>query len=362
MCKVNLNNRYASREAAGRVLSRLLAHYQDYPNVLAIAVGKCSVPVAVALCKNLGVELDVIAAECVTIPNTFGEVKVAITSEGDHDINMDLLLFPTSFQRLITRLCAIEKQRLREELRRYRFSRGPSERKGHHVVLIEDGALVEPLIVAAKAVAAASPASITIVRPYATVKQIDECRLVADHVITAQVLGEPTTTHHMYHDNHDPSIAEIRYLLWDTWYGKGFYSSVADQSRRQLSNRSQPASEVINKDLWDGFLELFGRNHKGWSVTLKKVSFRSLTNRGGDTFHMENVVPQSRFVDLRTMAPQGIQLGFILDHRRQHYTIPMPRGIFFHNTATDNKILRISSAQDAFYIQVSLPRRVNLNH
>lgn len=204
---------FSDRDAAGRQLARRLAGAGLPADTLVLGIPRGGVPVAAAVARELGLELDVLAAHKVGAPFNPEFAVGAVTADGTTLTEPWALDEPDVTEAFLERESRVEIARAREREERLRRGRSAASLAGRTVVLIDDGvatgATVHAAVLAARARGAVR---VVVATPVAAAESLRRLGTIADEAI-ALATPEPFIAVGLWYESFeqvgDASLAEI---------------------------------------------------------------------------------------------------------------------------------------------------------
>ncbi|HEX6107096.1 MAG TPA: phosphoribosyltransferase family protein, partial [Gemmatimonadales bacterium] len=157
--------RYRNRAEAGAALARALERYRgEHPVVLGIPRG--GVPVAAAVARALGGELDVAVARKLGAPMHEELAVGAVTADGGRFLNQDVIDALGVSEEYLSQITEEQMGEARSREQRFRGGRPPAPLGGRTVILVDDGlATGATMRAAARSVLARGPARLIVAVP-----------------------------------------------------------------------------------------------------------------------------------------------------------------------------------------------------
>lgn len=174
---------FASRSAAGAVLAQSLDRYRD-TDALVLGIPRGGVPVAAAVARALGAELDVVVARKLGAPG-YPEVAIgAITADGTRILDQESCARLRVSVEYIEYVSAREEAEARRREARFRGTRPPPRIRGRPVIIVDDGlATGATMIAAVDAVRHAGPERVVVAVPVCAREACRALEAVADDVV-----------------------------------------------------------------------------------------------------------------------------------------------------------------------------------
>jgi predicted phosphoribosyltransferase len=211
------NIAFQDRSEAGRTLAALLASHSGASPAMVLAIPRRGVPVAVEVARSLGLPLDVLAIEKVSVwHDSWQQIRAAgaVAGPGVQAVNPDVVsALHVSPEDLEEALALAHQEQARKEWR----YRGPGpfpDIRARTVILVDDaietGATMRAAI---QAVRAHDPASIVVAAPMGSAKACAELKHLAQEVVCPVEVGEFTPVHDCYRTSPPLTDEEVRGLL-----------------------------------------------------------------------------------------------------------------------------------------------------
>jgi predicted phosphoribosyltransferase len=206
--------RYRDRAAAGAVLAEQLMKYAGQ-NVAVFGVGAGGVAVAAPIARALGADLDVLAAQQLTLPGQPDQLWGAVAVLGEC---VQVVAEQDTHRRTAAELGDTVRRRDLTELRQleetYRAGRPPERVTSRLVIVVGDGlASLAAMRAAASAVRRHRPAQLVIALPTATTQMSRELGRVADEVICPLSAGLFQSDGSVYSDSAGISVDDVTRML-----------------------------------------------------------------------------------------------------------------------------------------------------
>lgn len=161
-------DKYTDRRAAGRVLAKALAIYQNKPNTLVLALPRGGVPVGYEIAKTLHLPLDVYIARKLGVPDEEELAMGAIAMGNSCVLNEEIIRERFVSAAAIEKVKQAEQQELERRVKRYRGNKAFPQIADHTIIIVDDGiatgATLRAVIAAIKAF---HPAKIVVAVPVA---------------------------------------------------------------------------------------------------------------------------------------------------------------------------------------------------
>lgn len=205
---------YRDRTEAGEVLAAELESYRGAAGVLVLALPRGGVPVAAAIARELGAELDVMVVRKLGVPGHEELAMGAVASGGVKAINSDIV---EALGILREELDEAVEREIAEVARReavFRGVRPPAAILGKTVILVDDGLATGATMRAAiAAVRAHGPREIVVAVPVAPEDTLRSIRRAANKVVCPLIPAEFSAVGQFYADFSQVSTVEARKLL-----------------------------------------------------------------------------------------------------------------------------------------------------
>jgi len=175
--------RYRDRAEAGVLLARALERYHGQRPVV-IGIPRGGVPVAAAVARGLGGELDVVVARKLGAPMHEELAIGAVTADGGRFLNEDIIHALGVGDEYLSRVTDEQMREARSREQRFRGIRAAPSLTGRTVILVDDGlATGATMRAAARAVRARGPARLVIAVPVGSAEACAALAAEADEVV-----------------------------------------------------------------------------------------------------------------------------------------------------------------------------------
>lgn len=179
-----MENLFADRTEAGRLLAGKLAAYRGQPGVIVMALPRGGVPVAYEVARELSAPLDVFLVRKLGTPGGEELAMGAIAEGGARVLNQQVVTSLQIPMDTIERVTQRESQELERRAAAYRAGRDRPDLADRTVILVDDGlATGATMRVAVKAMRQHHPAKIIVAVPVAPPETCEALRSEADEVV-----------------------------------------------------------------------------------------------------------------------------------------------------------------------------------
>jgi predicted phosphoribosyltransferase len=175
---------FANRIEAGRLLSEPLGKYAGRDDLLVLGLPRGGVPVAYEIAKHLRAPLDVFIVRKLGVPGFEELAAGAIASGGVRVLNHDVIRAIPHAVEVIEAVTAKEKDELQRREQLYRDGRPAPQLRGQTVILVDDGlATGATMRAAVEALRHSGAARIVVAVPVGPPDTCREIKRVADETI-----------------------------------------------------------------------------------------------------------------------------------------------------------------------------------
>ncbi len=175
------------REAAGEILAEMLAEWRD-SGALVVAIPAGGVPVAAALARWLGLDLEAAPTSKILLPWTAEAGYGAVAWDGTVVLNHEMLIRAGLSEEEVGRGIAETREKVAGRVARLRPGRAPLAVRERTVILVDDGlASGYTMVAAAQALRAAGAAKIIVAVPTGHPEAIGRVAPLADGLYCANV-------------------------------------------------------------------------------------------------------------------------------------------------------------------------------
>jgi predicted phosphoribosyltransferase len=177
---------FADRDDAARALARALDAWRGR-RPLVVAIPRGAVPMAAAIARALGGDLDIVLVRKLGAPFN-PELAVGAIDEGGWRYAAPHAREAGADERYLAKVAERELATIRERRARYTPGRGPLDAKGRVVIVVDDGLATGSTMVAAlHALRAREPARLVCAVPVASREALALVRTLADEVVCLEV-------------------------------------------------------------------------------------------------------------------------------------------------------------------------------
>jgi len=209
-----LEQTFADRAEAGRLLAEKLAKYAGRDDVIVLGLPRGGVPVAYEVARLLGAPLDVFVVRKLGVPG-FEELAFgAIASGGVRVLNEDVARSLPASNEIIEAVTSREIAEVERREQLYRDGRAAPEVRGRVAILIDDGlATGATMRAAARALRKRGVARIVVAVPVGPPDTCREFEAEADEVVCALTPAYFQAVGQYYVDFSQTNDEEVRELL-----------------------------------------------------------------------------------------------------------------------------------------------------
>ncbi|HYW04138.1 MAG TPA: phosphoribosyltransferase family protein [Gammaproteobacteria bacterium] len=209
---------FTDRTEAGRRLAEALRGQGVGGEAIVLGLPRGGVPVAEAVARVLGAELDIIIVRKLGLPGQEELAMGAIASGGGRALNEDLAGMLQLDEADIARVEARERRELERREKLYRGERPAPAVADREVVLVDDGlATGATMRAAVAAVRSLGPARVVVAVPVAPSEAVERLRAEADEVICLATPEPFLAVGRWYRDFGQTSDAEVGAVLARAW-------------------------------------------------------------------------------------------------------------------------------------------------
>jgi predicted phosphoribosyltransferase len=204
---------FLDRSDAGARLAERLGAYRG-PDTLVLGIPRGGVPVAAAVARALGAELDVVVARKLAAPISEELAIGAITADGGRFLNQEMVRSLDVDEKYIERVTQAQKSEAARREIRFRGDAAAPRIAGRTVVLVDDGlATGATMIAAARSVRAKKPSKLIVAVPVGSREACDALRSEADTVVCLTTPEPFWAVGLHYRDFSQTEDAEVEALL-----------------------------------------------------------------------------------------------------------------------------------------------------
>ena len=209
-----MEEQFANRTEAGKVLATRLAAYANTLNTLVLALPRGGVPVAYEVAIRLHLPLDVMVVRKLGVPGREEMAFGAIASGGVRLLNRETIRSWQISKRAIELITAQEQRELERRENAYRDDRPKPVIKGKTILLIDDGlATGATMHAAVTALRQQHPARIVIAVPTAAPSTCAQFRHEVDEIVCAITPDPFEAVGRWYKDFTQTTDDQVRDLL-----------------------------------------------------------------------------------------------------------------------------------------------------
>lgn len=179
-----MQDTFADRTEAGRLLAERLLHYERHPDAIVLALPRGGVPVGVEIANRLRLPLDVFVVRKLGVPGQRELAMGAIASGGVRVLNEDVLRAMPHAAATVADVTSQEAREVERRERDYRQGRPAPEVSGRVVILVDDGlATGATMLAAIAALRQKEPAKIVAAVPVCPPETLGEIERAADETV-----------------------------------------------------------------------------------------------------------------------------------------------------------------------------------
>ena len=205
---------FRDRDDAGQALAGQLEPWADHEDLLVLALPRGGVPVAAAVAKALGAELDVLVVRKLGTPGHEELAMGAIASGGARVLNASVIDQLDIHDDQIEAEARRQQVELERRARTYRGDRPPPRVAGRTVVVVDDGfATGATMKAAVRALRLSDPRDIVVAVPVAPAGADEEMLGLADAFVAVQLPRDFHAVGLWYRDFAQTTDAEVRSAL-----------------------------------------------------------------------------------------------------------------------------------------------------
>ena len=204
---------FRDREDAGtRLAQRLAAHREA--NTLVLGIPRGGVPVAAAVARALGAELDVLVARKLGAPISPELAIGAVTADGQRFLNESIVRDIGVSSAYLERVTREELAEAARREARFRGGAPPASVAGRTVILVDDGLATGATMVAAlHSVRARKPAKLVCAVPVASREALGKVAPYADEVVCLESPADFHAVGQFYEDFPQVGDHEVAQIL-----------------------------------------------------------------------------------------------------------------------------------------------------
>lgn len=251
---------FEDRIVAGRELARALAAYRGRKDLVVLALPRGGVPVAARIAAYLDAALDLMIVRKLGLPGHEELAMGAIASGGIRVLNDEVIRYHRVGADTLDAVADSEQRELARRERAYRGDRPRPRLTGQCVVLVDDGLATGATMRAAiEAVRGQQPASIVVAVPVAPADTVAELRPLVDDLVCLATPVPFYAIGQWYARFDQTSDDEVEALLKQAWQ-----THIPPHQETITGN-------LIERSNWPAFCSRFGREHRGWRMSLGEV-------------------------------------------------------------------------------------------
>jgi putative phosphoribosyl transferase len=229
-------HRFKNRAQAGKQLAQDLSAYAHRGDVVVLALPRGGVPVAYAVARALGAELDLLIVRKLGLPRHEEYAMGAIGSGGVCVLQQGVPGLLGVTQEQVDAVIAREEAEIARRERQYRGARAPVELRGRTVILVDDGIATGSTMQAAVLVARKHGAGkIVVAVPVAPPETLATMAPQVDELVCLQAPPMFRAVSQFYREFDQTSDEEVQDLLALAW---------RDQDERAAHIMNQPTERT----------------------------------------------------------------------------------------------------------------------
>ncbi|MDG0817402.1 erythromycin esterase family protein [Bdellovibrio svalbardensis] len=191
---------FQDRHEAGEALGRKLLSYKE-ENPLILAIPRGGVPIAAAVAKILGADMDLLMVKKIGAPNNPELAIGAVSESGEPWLNKKLIRRLNVNTKKIEATLAEKTSEVRNQMKKFRGDSPIKEVKGRTLIVVDDGiATGATLQAAVELLKTRKPKKIIVAAPVAPKSSVEEILRVADEVICLETPEPFHAVGNFYHD------------------------------------------------------------------------------------------------------------------------------------------------------------------
>jgi putative phosphoribosyl transferase len=230
------DHRFKNRVQAGKLLAQRLAGWAHRGDVVVLALPRGGVPVAYAVARTLGAELDLLIVRKLGLPRHEEYAMGAIGSGGVRVLQPGVPGLMGVTQEQVDAVIAREEAEILRRERQYRGARPPVELRGRTVILVDDGIATGSTMQAAVQLARKQGAGkIVVAVPVAPPETIAAMAPQVDELVCLQAPLMFRAVSQWYREFDQTSDEEVQDLLALAW---------RDQDGRAADIMNQPTERT----------------------------------------------------------------------------------------------------------------------